>query len=1011
MRRGFVCRGFFWAAALVVALLGPTSSPAVDLLDGRVQIHGYLETQIRALNSDLNTQWDLSAWRNILRVETEVDLAPKGFLFFDAASFYSRLEVSYDCVWTHACGLFPNANAYGDRTGLVPSYYMTGHRNGWVGDDPAVNPFNGNNSGPSRSPGLSYSPGGSNKLAGIADVPGIEVLALNASFPQTFAPYANDQFMIHQLSVSQTTSNGDSSGVDAIFGLWRPKDNVQNNAALISVPNITTALPFRPSVPTLGGVGRYAGGLYVPSPAVQELYIKGVPFNNFDQNFSQSALAWNHGASQDTHELQQAYLDLSALEGRLTLRIGRQAIIWGKTELFRNTDQINPSDFAVATLPTLDESRISLWAARAIYSLYDVGPLQDVRAELVWILDRFMPNDLGRCGEPYSPLPVCSLQSQLFLHGALGAGLVGETRPPNWWNSLEGNQVGGRVEFRWDRFSFAITDYYHFDQGFNAGIIQSYSRKVDPFTGRPLANSAPTNGSCLTGTESTCLRPGNSGIGSALTDNPQNRQLFDVICSSSLGLSPLDPTSCGLTITNSTAKVGGFVPLNQLISTALAGNPIVSLLLAGTLPPATLAKFKLVTLNPSLTGPTPGSAGAFPLSLNATLTQEQQALLGCGPFYQTNCNTQGFDLFNAEASVIFQSWPGNNPGNQVATRYVNGHTVILPGARGPGQPGYNPLVDGCVTNTGPGTPCTGGPITNPVHSLINPLTGNLFASQLAALSYNAYEFLTALDLAQGNVPAGCDLPTASNPTAPLHCKTIQDFFSVTGTTRPDLKAGGNGLFGRRDFVWAGAGEALLQYQKVNTLGFAMDFAEDRTATNWGIEASWTPNGLFSNSESSNGLSNSDRFDLTISIDRPTFVNFLNESRTFFFNMQWFLEYLSSYQGGYPRGFEVNGPFTALGTFTIQTGYFQDRLQPSLTFVYDVATASGGIAFETSFRFTANFALTMGINGFYGQPQSWSQYLALGALGESSQRWTTEKFDRLNAIRERDEVFARLRYTF
>ncbi|HME73789.1 MAG TPA: hypothetical protein VKM54_28585, partial [Myxococcota bacterium] len=201
------------------------------------------------------------------------------------------------------------------------------------------------------------------------------------------------------------------------------------------------------------------------------------------------------------------------------------------------------------------------------------------------------------------------------------------------------------------------------------------------------------------------------------------------------------------------------------------------------------------------------------------------------------------------------------------------------------------------------------------------------------------------------------------------------------------------------------------YQKVNTLGFAMDFAEDHTSTNWGIEASWTPGQLFADSETANGLARSDRFALTISIDRPTFVNFLNQSRTFFFNMQWFLQYLSSYQGGYPSGFQENGPFTALGTFTIQTGYFQDRLQPALTLVYDVDSASGGVIFETAFRFTSNFSLTLGMNGFYGQPQSWSRYLGVGAVGESNQTWTTEKFDGLNPVRERDELFARLRYTF
>ncbi|HME69387.1 MAG TPA: DUF1302 family protein, partial [Myxococcota bacterium] len=826
MRRSFVCRGSLWALGFVVALLAPPSR-AIDLEDGRIQIHGYVETQLRMLNPDLNTQWDLSQWRNILRVEIETDLAPKGFLFFDAASFYTRFVVSYDCVWTHACGLFPNADAYGDRTGLVPSYYMTGHRNGWVGDNPAVNPFNGNSSGPGRAPGLSFSPGGSDKLAGIASVPGIEVLALNSSFNETFAPYRNDGFSIQQLSVSQTTSYGDSSGVDAIFGLWRPKDDVQNIGALRDIPNQTTALPMRPSLMGLpGGVGATAGGLYVPSPAVRQLYLQGVPFNNFDQNFSQSALAWNHGANEDTHELDQAYLDLSALEGRLSLRIGRQAIIWGKTELYRNTDQINPSDLAVSTLPTLDESRISLWAARAIYSFYDVGPLQDVRAELVWILDRFMPNDLGRCGEPYSPYEVCNLQSQLFLNGAVGAGVVGETRPPNWWNSLEGNQLGARVEFRWDRFSFAITDYYHYDQEFNAPIIQSYSRKVDPVTGRPLANSAPANAICVTGNEPGCLRPGSFGVGNALSDNPQNRQLFDVICSSTVGFSPLDPKSCSLTVPNSQALVSTAPPIRiaQLFSAAISGSPFAQLALQTTLGPKS-ANFTLLPLNFSLTPTTPGQ-GIFavlgPPTMNQALTVQQQALFGCGPFYRTSCDLQGVDLLNAEASVVFQSWPGNNPGDAVATRSINGHLVILPGARGPGQPGYNPFVDGCVSDTGAGTPCAGA------HSLVNPLTGTLFPSVLAAASFNALELITALDISAGTAAPGCTFPTAANPTAPMHCATVQDFYSVTGTTRPNFKAGGNGMFGRRDFVWAGAGELLLQYQKVNTLGFAMDFPEDHT---------------------------------------------------------------------------------------------------------------------------------------------------------------------------------------
>ena len=40
------------------------------------------------------------------------------------------------------------------------------------------------------------------------------------------------------------------------------------------------------------------------------------------------------------------------------------------------------------------------------------------------------------------------------------------------------------------------------------------------------------------------------------------------------------------------------------------------------------------------------------------LTDEQEALLGCGPFYGTNCDIEGVDLMNTEASALMQSFPG-----------------------------------------------------------------------------------------------------------------------------------------------------------------------------------------------------------------------------------------------------------------------------------------------------------------------------------------------------------------
>ena len=141
---------------------------------------------------------------------------------------------------------------------------------------------------------------------------------------------------------------------------------------------------------------------------------------------------------------------------RLWLRLGKQSIVWGKTELFRTTDQFNPVDLALVTLGSLEETRIALWSARAVLSLYEIGPLQDVRLEFAANLDDFEPNDFGACGEPFTPNPVCGASFGVLAHGIFGIGLTGADLPPSPWEDASQIEFGGRIEFRWDRFSFAI---------------------------------------------------------------------------------------------------------------------------------------------------------------------------------------------------------------------------------------------------------------------------------------------------------------------------------------------------------------------------------------------------------------------------------------------------------------------------------------------------------------------------------------------------------------------------
>jgi len=260
-----------------------------------------------------------------------------------------------------------------------------------------------------------------------------------------------------------------------------------------------------------------ARGLFVPSPPLREALANG-GFDEYPFNISEMDRAFNRGASQqDEGELKEAYLDIEMFDSRLWLRVGKQSIVWGKTELFRTTDQFNPQDLALSTLPNLEESRIALWSMRGVWSFYEVGPLSDVRLELAINFDDFESADLGSCGEPYAVNLICALTFGSWAHGMTGIGVAGVDSPPNPWDNADGLEFGARLEWRWDRFSFAITDFYGYDDFPYTARLSTYNRNVDWRSGRPRHYLQTPQQMSDMG-RYPCAAPG--GIGVAFADNP-----------------------------------------------------------------------------------------------------------------------------------------------------------------------------------------------------------------------------------------------------------------------------------------------------------------------------------------------------------------------------------------------------------------------------------------------------------------------------------------------------------
>jgi hypothetical protein len=1065
-------------AGFCLAILGPAAR-AAEIAGVTVELHGSVELQLRSIarDFDMSDDWDLTQWYNVLSLEAEFDFAPEGIGPFDVLQAFMRVEVRYDCVWVRACGIFPSVDAYGDRARRLPGRVSDGRRAGYqvgtvfTGDrryfrdiprDKLPFEFRDLPAG-SRKPSEFFN---IERIDILFDSPGPNGVFGDADDPAPF--YFERALNDCDFTFRETSGPEDGKGHQNM--IWNPGCTIRPIGRMRDKPNPLRAddfnpltgmggfgeLPLRPT-PRLdagsGGPDWMAQGVYYPNQRLAKL-LRDDEFDNFDQNFRQEELAWNRGASQqDEKELKELYFDIELFDSRLWLRLGKQTVVWGKTELFRNQDRWNPQDLALASLPSLEESRIALWMARLVWQFYNVGPLEDVRLELVMNYDQFEPTDIGRCGEPYAPNPGCNKSFGLFIHGYTGFGLAGEIRPPNPWDDAEGIEVGMRLEWRWDRFSFAITDFYGYADLPYTDPVFTYSRNVDPVSGRP--RRAESQARCRTGREDDCLSPDN-----ALEQHSVNQQLFNMICATSIGFTTLDLGACAQTVFNSprlTGAAGETAPrVLVAINSAIAGDPGGVILpgLAASLAgldedaatvsaprmAAQLSRFGITTpvlpLNmdpadggpdfpaghPLLAEPDFASTVAFFYvtlggTLSGRLTDEQEAMLGCGPFYRTSCDLDGIDLMNAEASALFQSFPGfagtsgdwdttdsgvaqpgtvGFRGGPPCTRVEGGKLFVLPGCRGPGDDGYDPRVDGTPTG------------------LLHPFTKQQFRSEMAALSWNALMGLVAfsaapeIDISHFDVndilrTDGCSF------RKPQFCENIESFFAVTGLQRNDIRAGGNGRFGRLDFVWSGGRDLVLRYQKLNVLGFSMDFAEDVTKSNWGVEFTWEDDVFEGDNDVFLGRTPVNRYNLTISVDRPTFVNFLNANRTFFINSQVFFQYIE----GYERSFTNNGPLNVLAVLTVNTGYFEDRLQPAVTLVYDFGSNSAAAIPQVTYRYTSNFSATVGVAFFEGreEPRPMALYPTVLAnrVGRGAYRDFVE--NGISAVRDRDEIFLKIRYTF
>ena len=191
---------------------------------------------------------------------------------------------------------------------------------------------------------------------------------------------------------------------------------------------------------------------------------------------------------------------------QLFVRVGKQQVVWGRTDLFRVLDVINPVDFSRQNIyDELEDIRIPQWMATAEIRFGATETFDDLNLQFVWNFDEFRPNSLGQGGTPYSILDAGSFframnncwengctVSNFVPAGAIGLpdpgliaadfapGVIGirDVDLPDW--KLGNTQGGVKLEGVYKAVGFSL-NYYHFFQ--QLPVLRGNIPSMNAFTG------------------------------------------------------------------------------------------------------------------------------------------------------------------------------------------------------------------------------------------------------------------------------------------------------------------------------------------------------------------------------------------------------------------------------------------------------------------------------------------------------------------------------------------------
>ncbi len=198
--------------------------------------------------------------------------------------------------------------------------------------------------------------------------------------------------------------------------------------------------------------------------------------SSYDKAFSKSD--GRYGRTEAS--LREAFVDV--VLPPVTLRLGRQQVVWGETDGFRALDVINPLDLSWHwSRESWEDIRIPLWMARGIYDIGKFAWFDESFVEGIWIPTDFRENNIST--DPRKPWAFTGNGLNKTANAIVKEGLLLDldtemrNRRPN--KKLTNGQAGVRFKAIWGEIDFSLNYFYGFSADTGIRVQRQLSQTID----------------------------------------------------------------------------------------------------------------------------------------------------------------------------------------------------------------------------------------------------------------------------------------------------------------------------------------------------------------------------------------------------------------------------------------------------------------------------------------------------------------------------------------------------